>query len=71
MSHSGAAESMLGTMTEPFQGGGDGARGAFWGCCSLPDASFTFQPGASKKEPVSSLEQVLKEVRRRKRRVLG
>ncbi|NXG41589.1 MTCH2 protein, partial [Psilopogon haemacephalus] len=42
----------------------DGARGAFWGCRSLPNASFSFQPGASKKEPVSSLEQVLKETSR-------
>ncbi|NXG85041.1 MTCH2 protein, partial [Stercorarius parasiticus] len=33
-----------------------------------PDTSFPLQPGDSKKEPVSSLEQVLKEVRRR---VLG
>ncbi|NXL53771.1 MTCH2 protein, partial [Podilymbus podiceps] len=37
---------------------------AFWGGCSLPDASFPVQPGASKKEPVSSLEQVLKETSR-------
>ncbi|KAF1403345.1 hypothetical protein FQV22_0000988, partial [Spheniscus magellanicus] len=29
-----------------------------------PDASFPLQPGASKKEPVSSLEQVLKETSR-------
>lgn len=33
------------------------------GCCTLPDASACLQPGASKKEHVSSLEQVLKEVR--------
>ncbi|NWW95218.1 MTCH2 protein, partial [Rhynochetos jubatus] len=37
---------------------------------SKPDASSPLQPGASKKEPVSSLEQVLKEVRRKRRRVL-
>ncbi|KAF1567721.1 UNVERIFIED_CONTAM: hypothetical protein FQV16_0011703, partial [Eudyptes robustus] len=48
-----------GTGVGAFRGGGS----------SLPDASFPLQPGASKKEPVSSLEQVLKEVRRR--RVLG
>ncbi|NWH17043.1 MTCH2 protein, partial [Grus americana] len=34
------------------------------GGCSLSDASFPLQPGASKKEPVSSLEQVLKETSR-------
>ncbi|NXF54553.1 MTCH2 protein, partial [Oceanites oceanicus] len=34
------------------------------GGCSPPDASFPLQPGASKKEPVSSLEQVLKETSR-------
>ncbi|NXF60579.1 MTCH2 protein, partial [Ciccaba nigrolineata] len=34
------------------------------GGCSPPDASFSLQPGASKKEPVSSLEQVLKETSR-------
>ncbi|NWS49324.1 MTCH2 protein, partial [Probosciger aterrimus] len=34
------------------------------GVCSLPDASFPPQPGTSKKEPVSSLEQVLKETSR-------
>ncbi|KAF1585644.1 hypothetical protein FQV11_0012032, partial [Eudyptes moseleyi] len=44
-------------------------RGLSGGGSSPPDASFPLQPGASKKEPVSSLEQVLKEVRRR--RVLG
>ncbi|KAF1421222.1 hypothetical protein FQV23_0013296, partial [Spheniscus humboldti] len=37
-----------------FRGGGS----------SPPDASFPLQPGASKKEPVSSLEQVLKETSR-------
>ncbi|NXX45819.1 MTCH2 protein, partial [Tricholaema leucomelas] len=58
--------SAIGTIvhSKVLQGGGDGARGAFWGCRSLPDASFTFQPGVSKKEPVSSLEQVLKETSR-------
>ncbi|NWV30264.1 MTCH2 protein, partial [Origma solitaria] len=42
-----------------------------WGLCPLsggrlfpPDSSFPLQPGASKKEPVSSLEQVLKETSR-------
>ncbi|NXO52868.1 MTCH2 protein, partial [Aramus guarauna] len=34
------------------------------GSCSLSDASFPVQPGVSKKEPVSSLEQVLKETSR-------
>ncbi|NXL62030.1 MTCH2 protein, partial [Chordeiles acutipennis] len=34
------------------------------GGCSLPDASSPLQPGVSKKEPVSSLEQVLKETSR-------
>lgn len=33
------------------------------GCCTPPYASACLQPGASKKEHVSSLEQVLKEVR--------
>lgn len=32
----------------------------------LPHAFVSLQPGASKKEPVSSLEQVLKEVRGRR-----
>ncbi|NXQ13918.1 MTCH2 protein, partial [Peucedramus taeniatus] len=32
--------------------------------CSPPDSSFSPQPGPSKKEPVSSLEQVLKETSR-------
>ncbi|NXK14772.1 MTCH2 protein, partial [Herpetotheres cachinnans] len=36
----------------------------FLGGCSPPDASFPLQPGTSKKEPVSSLEQVLKETSR-------
>ncbi|NXH89302.1 MTCH2 protein, partial [Edolisoma coerulescens] len=41
-----------------------------WGQCPLcggllpPDSSFPLQPGTSKKEPVSSLEQVLKETSR-------
>ncbi|NXD59845.1 MTCH2 protein, partial [Corvus moneduloides] len=41
-----------------------------WGQCPLsgglfpPDSCFPLQPGASKKEPVSSLEQVLKETSR-------
>ncbi|NWY60321.1 MTCH2 protein, partial [Chionis minor] len=34
------------------------------GVCPLPDFSSALQPGASKKEPVSSLEQVLKETSR-------
>ncbi|KAF1619237.1 UNVERIFIED_CONTAM: hypothetical protein FQV15_0003912, partial [Eudyptes pachyrhynchus] len=39
-------------------------RGLSGGGSSPPDASFPLQPGASKKEPVSSLEQVLKETSR-------
>ncbi|NXL37332.1 MTCH2 protein, partial [Glaucidium brasilianum] len=39
-------------------------RSLLGGGCSSPDASFSLQPGASKKEPVSSLEQVLKETSR-------
>ncbi|NXK56786.1 MTCH2 protein, partial [Chauna torquata] len=38
--------------------------GCVSGGCPLPDASAPLQPGASKKEPVSSLEQVLKETSR-------
>ncbi|NXX16862.1 MTCH2 protein, partial [Podargus strigoides] len=38
-----------------------GGSGAFWGA---PDGSVPLQPAASKKEPVSSLEQVLKETSR-------
>ncbi|NXW45634.1 MTCH2 protein, partial [Nyctiprogne leucopyga] len=41
-----------------------GGSCSFWGGCSLPDASSLLQPGASKKEPVSSLEQVVKETSR-------
>ncbi|KFO80508.1 Mitochondrial carrier 2, partial [Cuculus canorus] len=41
-----------------------GSQMQCWGNCSPPDTSSPSQPGASKKEPVSSLEQVLKETSR-------
>ncbi|NWQ86563.1 MTCH2 protein, partial [Burhinus bistriatus] len=57
----GAAEPALGDR-DPFRG--VGRERCLPGVCPLPDASSPLQPGASKKEPVSSLEQVLKETSR-------